>query len=186
MKVKKSKAISAYVPTASMADIAFLLIIFFMVASVFPLDKTQVDLPETKTVNNYNEDSAVIAITTDQLIRVREDINRNLADVAGNQEQIIIKGSEGLSESYQIYSANGMYWDMADQAQFDDLKNKMDEFIRKVERRREREGRQIIIVIKADEKTPFYAVDGVVQVLQELGGESSEGQGVAILSQPGG
>jgi biopolymer transport protein ExbD len=47
MKILKSKEIAAYIPTASMADIAFLLIIFFMVTTVFQVDKTSVNLPRT-------------------------------------------------------------------------------------------------------------------------------------------
>ena len=35
------------IPTASMADIAFLLIIFFMLTITYEVDKTQVALPRT-------------------------------------------------------------------------------------------------------------------------------------------
>ena len=43
---KKSK-VSDAIPTASMADIAFLLLIFFLVTTVFPKDKgLEVVLPE--------------------------------------------------------------------------------------------------------------------------------------------
>ena len=184
MKVKKSKAVDAYIPTASMADIAFLLIIFFMVSSVFPVDKTQVDLPDTDEVKQYNEDSAVIAISTNKLIWVREKIDRSLSQIYGEPEDIEIKVSNGVIESQSIFLRRETMWDMNDQVQFEELKGAIRDFIRQVERRRETEGKSISIVLKADAKAPFKAIDGVVQALQDLGGETA--QGVAILSQPEG
>ncbi|OGL41478.1 MAG: hypothetical protein A2161_09495 [Candidatus Schekmanbacteria bacterium RBG_13_48_7] len=44
--VKKSK-VKPFIPSSSMADIAFLLIIFFMVTTTFSQDKTSVNLPDT-------------------------------------------------------------------------------------------------------------------------------------------
>lgn len=48
MKLLRAKKIDAYVPTASMADIAFLLITFFMVTSSFPMDRSNLLLPLTE------------------------------------------------------------------------------------------------------------------------------------------
>ena len=48
MRVTASKKQVAAIPTASMADIAFLLIIFFMITITFEVDKTQVELPKTE------------------------------------------------------------------------------------------------------------------------------------------
>jgi biopolymer transport protein ExbD len=45
MRLVRSKRMQAIIPTASMADIAFLLIIFFMVTTVHEVDRTKVDLP---------------------------------------------------------------------------------------------------------------------------------------------
>ncbi|MBN2053867.1 biopolymer transporter ExbD [bacterium] len=45
-KIRKSK-VQARVPTDSMSDIAFLLIIFFMVSTTFAVDKTSVELPSS-------------------------------------------------------------------------------------------------------------------------------------------
>ena len=58
------------IPTASMADIAFLLIIFFMVTINFEVDKTQVFLPKTQIRLEIPKKSAYISITESGQIRV--------------------------------------------------------------------------------------------------------------------
>ncbi len=184
MKVKRQKVQEAYIPTASMSDIAFLLIIFFMVSSVFPVDKTQMDLPGWGDVKNYLEDSAVLAISTENLIYVRNNVDRNLTSIAGlTNDRVIISASDGRTLSQEIYQHNSTTWDMSDPEQFQKLKDSVNEgLIKKVELRRMQEGnRGITIVVKADKKAPFYAVDGVIEVLQELGGQAATG--IAILSK---
>ena len=47
----RKRVVPPVIPTASMADIAFLLIVFFMVTTTFQVDRTQVDAP--KTVERY-------------------------------------------------------------------------------------------------------------------------------------
>ena len=58
------------IPTASMADIAFLLIIFFMVTINFEVDKTQVFLPKTDIRLEIPKKAAYISITESGQIRV--------------------------------------------------------------------------------------------------------------------
>lgn len=53
------------VPTASMADIAFLLIIFFMLTTSFSPDRTQVGLPSSVMREQVRENPAIVAITED-------------------------------------------------------------------------------------------------------------------------
>jgi len=60
----------ARIPTASMADIAFLLIIFFMVTITFEVDKTQVNLPKTVVRKEVPKHAAYISITEAGQIRV--------------------------------------------------------------------------------------------------------------------
>ncbi len=49
MKIKRKKEHEAYIPTASMSDIAFLLILFFMVTTVFRVEKgIPITLPKAK------------------------------------------------------------------------------------------------------------------------------------------
>jgi biopolymer transport protein ExbD len=50
MRFPQKKKERAYIPTASMADIAFLLIVFFMVTTIFRVEKgIKVELPEATT-----------------------------------------------------------------------------------------------------------------------------------------
>ena len=58
------------IPTASMADIAFLLIIFFMVTINFEVDKTQLTLPKTEIRLEIPKKAAYISITEAGQIRV--------------------------------------------------------------------------------------------------------------------
>ena len=55
--------ISPKVPTASMADIAFLLIIFFMLTTSFSPDRRNVALPLSQIQDRVTEGAAIVAIT---------------------------------------------------------------------------------------------------------------------------
>ena len=52
-----------------MADIAFLLIIFFMLTTSFSPERTTVELPQSEIRTEVPRDSAIIAITADGEIR---------------------------------------------------------------------------------------------------------------------
>ncbi len=69
---KKIKALEhkAVIPTASMADIAFLLIIFFMLTITFEVDKTQVALPKAAIRKEVPKKAAYISITKEGVVRV--------------------------------------------------------------------------------------------------------------------
>ena len=69
-KIRKQASSDAIIPTASMADIAFLLIIFFMVTISFEVDKTQVVLPKTAIRLEVPKKAAYISITENGQIRV--------------------------------------------------------------------------------------------------------------------
>ncbi len=58
------------IPTASMADIAFLLIIFFMVTISFEVDKTQVTLPKTDIRIEIPKQAAYVSVSPNGTIRV--------------------------------------------------------------------------------------------------------------------
>ena len=79
MKLRKPKTLGAYIPTVSMADIAFLLIIFFMLTTTIPVDRTPVQLPKSIERSGFPEGSAVIAITPEGLINVSDGKERLMA-----------------------------------------------------------------------------------------------------------
>ncbi|MGI8784088.1 MAG: ExbD/TolR family protein [Acidobacteriota bacterium] len=60
--IHKVRKIEAVIPTASMADIAFLLIIFFMLTTSFSPVKTSVELPESEVRVEVAKDAAIVAI----------------------------------------------------------------------------------------------------------------------------
>jgi biopolymer transport protein ExbD len=70
MKLRAQHTTHAVIPTASMADIAFLLIVFFMVTFTSEVDRTQVTLPQTNLRFEIPAQSAYISVTEEGLIRV--------------------------------------------------------------------------------------------------------------------
>ncbi len=68
MRLHREKRAQATVPTASMADIAFLLIIFFMLTTSFSPVKTSVDLPSSIERAEVEQNAAIVAITAQSQI----------------------------------------------------------------------------------------------------------------------
>ena len=62
MKVKAPRRPGAMIPTASMADIAFLLIIFFMVTTVHEVDRTSVNLPVARNITDTEKGAAIVVL----------------------------------------------------------------------------------------------------------------------------
>jgi biopolymer transport protein ExbD len=70
MRIRRSQhSFKSVIPTATMADIAFLLIIFFMVTTAYSLDRAPLDLPVTKEQEQTAKGSAVVSVTEDGRIR---------------------------------------------------------------------------------------------------------------------
>ena len=67
-RARRMGPVGAVVPTASMADIAFLLIIFFMLTTSFSPERTNVELPQSEIRTEVPKDAAIVAITADGTI----------------------------------------------------------------------------------------------------------------------
>jgi biopolymer transport protein ExbD len=86
MKLHQTKRQDAAIPTASMADIAFLLIIFFMVTVTFEVDKAQLTLPESHIRLEVPKKSAYVSVTEDGTIRVS----------SGEEISVVVPGPEDV------------------------------------------------------------------------------------------
>ncbi len=65
MKIKRPKKADALIPTGSMADIAFLLIIFFMVTTTHEVDRTSVNLPAATIREEAEKGAAIVVLAKD-------------------------------------------------------------------------------------------------------------------------
>ena len=62
LNIKKTREIKSYIPTASMADITFMLIIFFVLTTTFTVDKTTVELPDALSRKEAAQESALVLV----------------------------------------------------------------------------------------------------------------------------
>ena len=83
---KQLHTVPPSVPTASMADIAFLLIIFFMLTTSFSPERTSVQLPESLIQMKVTEEASIVAITQDEQIHF----------TSGEEESVPLSGPEEL------------------------------------------------------------------------------------------
>ena len=92
---RRERPLRAVIPTASMADIAFLLIVFFMVTTAYSLDRTQMELPATSEQAQTAKGAAIISITEDATFRFS----------AGEEDTAPVDGLEGLTAAVQAVTA---------------------------------------------------------------------------------
>ncbi len=72
MRIQAGRVAGAKIPTASMADIVFLLIIFFVLTFQVEVDKTKVALPRTNLRFEVPKKAAVVSITDSGQMRVSD------------------------------------------------------------------------------------------------------------------
>ena len=97
MILRSGKSSDAVIPTASMADIAFLLIIFFMLTITFEVDKTQVALPKTPIRMEIPKKAAYVSVTENGQIRVSD----------GEEVSSLVPGPEDvLSFAAEVLASN--------------------------------------------------------------------------------
>jgi len=72
MRLPPRRITEAVIPTASMADIVFLLIIFFVLTFNVEVDKTQVQLPKSMLRFEVPKKAAIVSITDAGQIRVSD------------------------------------------------------------------------------------------------------------------
>jgi len=85
----------AVIPTATMADIAFLLIIFFMVTTAYSLDRSALELPETREQQQAPKGAALIVIAPDGTFRFS----------AGEKDAATVNGLDGLTAAIRQAAA---------------------------------------------------------------------------------
>jgi biopolymer transport protein ExbD len=117
MKKLRVHRVAAIIPTASMADIAFLLNIFFMLTTSFSPVKLSVDMAESVTWEEVEKTAAIIAIDPRGSIEVSNGIAPGSAintmdelDIFAKEviaqdptKQFIIKADRNIS--YQAFNA---------------------------------------------------------------------------------
>jgi biopolymer transport protein ExbD len=97
---RSRQAFGSVIPTATMADIAFLLIIFFMVTTAYSLDRTALELPQTAEQQQAPKGAALIVITPDERVLFS----------AGEADTQPIGGLDSLSDAIrQVTASNRLH-----------------------------------------------------------------------------
>ena len=96
MKLGATRRMEAIIPTASMADIAFLLIIFFMVTTVHDVDRTNVALPLSSTRDETQKGAAYVVVHKDPatgIIQYKFSDGKEPSRDVGSPENLYLEAS---------------------------------------------------------------------------------------------
>ncbi len=114
MKIPRKISVLSDIPMVSMADIAFLLIIFFMLTTVFEIEKVaEVSIPRTRSGQGKPKKHIQVSITVDgryqvgeQYVefyeiqpivrRLREEYKAAFPDAPADEQIVILRGDENL------------------------------------------------------------------------------------------
>ena len=102
MKKLRVPRVTAVIPTASMADIAFLLIIFFMLTTSFSPVKMSVDLAEAISRQEVDKDAAIIAIGTTGVMEISNGIQTGNRINSLDELDLFVKEIVGLDPTKQF------------------------------------------------------------------------------------
>lgn len=88
MKIRRINFASAYIPTASMADIVFLLIIFFILTFNTDVDRaSRVTLPKSMEREEVPKKAALVSIDKDRVIRISD--GEETSKAVGRPEDVL-------------------------------------------------------------------------------------------------
>lgn len=113
MYFKRSKVTEtkAEVPNASMSDIAFLLLIFFMVTTTFTVDRVTVELPRTTSRTGIEKDHEIISVQTNGFIQFRGE-RVMMADIQPMASMEIAKNQDRI---FLLKIDKGVRWELVDE-----------------------------------------------------------------------
>ncbi|MBN1296895.1 biopolymer transporter ExbD [bacterium] len=110
-KRRRGGGTKAEVPNASMSDIAFLLLIFFMVTTSFTIDKTPVDLPKTMARTEIPKNHEVVSIQKNGFIQYHGE-RVMMADIQPLASMEIAKDPDQI---FLLKVDKGVRWELVDE-----------------------------------------------------------------------
>lgn len=100
MKVRRPARAESYIPTASMADIAFLLLVFFLVTTTITVDRTKVGLPTSMERTEVPKDAAVISIEESGVVHFSD----------GEEQSHVLNMADILLAASFVMEKNSLKW----------------------------------------------------------------------------
>jgi biopolymer transport protein ExbD len=110
-KRRRGGKTKAEIPNSSMSDIAFLLLIFFMVTTTFTVDRTPVELPRTSTRTEIDKDHEIISVQTNGFIQFRGE-RVMMADI---QPMAALEIAQDPERIFFLKIDKGVRWEMVDE-----------------------------------------------------------------------